>query len=56
MHYDNQAAIYIANKPVFHEHTKYIEVIDRKKIVTPYVRSNDQLGDILAKPLPRDSF
>jgi hypothetical protein len=32
------------------------DLLIEKQIVATYVRSNDHMGDILAKPLLRDSF
>jgi len=52
IHCDNQVVIYIANDPIFHEHTKHIEVdihfipivVMQYKIVTLFVIFSCQLG------------
>ena len=54
---DNKAAISISENPIQHDRTKHVEVdrhfikekIDEGLIELPFVRSEDQLADILTK-------
>ena len=54
---DNKAAIQISENPVQHDRTKHVEVdrhfikekLEAKIITLPFVRSKDQLADILTK-------
>ncbi|CAL2271616.1 unnamed protein product [Prunus armeniaca] len=57
LHCDNKSAIDIAHNPVQHDRTKHVEVdrhfikekIEKKIIRLPFVKSEDQLADILTK-------
>ncbi|KAL1541205.1 Beta-galactosidase 8 [Salvia divinorum] len=61
---DNKATISIAENPVQHDRTKHVEVdrhfikenIEAKLVELPFVRSTDQLADILTKAVDTKNF
>ena len=61
---DNTSAICILKDPVFHSRTKHIHIrhhflrdhVESNEIELVYCPTDDQLADILTKPLPRDRF
>jgi Reverse transcriptase (RNA-dependent DNA polymerase) len=61
---DNKAAIDMSHNPVQHDRTKHVEIdrhfikekIESKTIKIPYVRSEEQLADILTKAVSSKDF
>lgn len=64
IHGDNQGSLNLAQNPIYHGRTKHIEVrhhFIREKIASgeinlDYVPTNDQIADILTKPLGKTTF
>ena len=61
---DNQAAITLSKDPVSHSKSKHMDIkfhwqrekVERNEIIYQYVPSNENIADILTKPLANDQF
>ena len=61
---DNVSAIALSANPIFHSHTKYIEVdyhyvhekVLRRDLCIRFISCKDNLADIFTKPLSAPSF
>jgi histone deacetylase 1/2 len=61
---DNLGATYLSTNPIFHAHTKHVEVdyhfvrnhVAKKEIQIRFIPSWDQLADVFTKPLLVASF
>ena len=61
---DNQSAIELAKNPVFHDRSKHIDTryhyirdcIEKNVLDVDHVRTDEQVADILMKPLGRMKF
>lgn len=64
LHCDNKAAIQIAQNPVQHDRTRHVEVdrhfikekVDQKIIQLPFIKSKNQLVDVLTKSVSGKVF
>lgn len=64
LHTDNQSAIRLIRNPEFHQRTKHIDIkfhvireyYENGDIDVQYISTDDNIADLLTKPLPRDRF
>ena len=64
IHCDNQSCIKLSENPVFHDRSKHIEMkyhfirdmVQRNMIKLQYIATDEQVADILTKPLPLSKF
>ena len=64
IHCDNQSCIKLSENPIFHDRSKHIEMtyhfirdmVQRNMIKLQYIATDEQVVDILTKPLPLSKF
>ena len=62
--YDNQSGIRLSENPVFHDHSKHIDIryhyiwdmVQQGAIRLQHISTNEQVADILTKPLGKVKF
>jgi hypothetical protein len=58
---DNQSCVKLSENPVFHDRSKHIEIkyyflhdrVQRGEVVLQYISTDEQITDILVKPLSK---
>jgi hypothetical protein len=61
---DNQSCIKLSENPVFHDHSKHIDIryhflrdrVQKGAIALEYIQTDQQVADILTKPLAKGKF
>jgi hypothetical protein len=64
IHCDNQSCVKLSENPVFHDKSKHIEIkyhyirdmVQRKAVLVQYLPTDEQVVDVLTKPLTRTKF
>ena len=64
IYYGNQSCVKISDNPVFHDKLNHIEIkyhyiqdmVQRKEVLVLYLPTDEQVDDVLTKPLTRMKF
>jgi hypothetical protein len=64
VYYDNQSCIKLFENPVFHDHSKHIDIryhflrdrVQKGAVALEYIQTDQQVADILTKPLAKGKF
>ena len=64
IHCDNHSCVKLSENPVFHENSKHIEIkyhyirdmVQRGAVKLLYIATEEQIADVLTKPLARMKF